>query len=708
MISIKREVLNKLHKNFNIKLNEQQQSAAFHVEGPAIVLAVPGAGKTTTMVVRIHNLINVSGINPENILTMTFSKASAKDMQERYIKLFGINEARGLVFSTIHSFALSVIRNYERKNTTRYQIIEGNMDSGVKANKASILKGLYKEINARYITEDEMEQLNNELGLVKNRRIDKRDFEKYKFETLNFSDIFSQYETFKRANNYIDFDDMLTFAYDILSSDKTLLSYYQKQYRYVLVDEGQDTSLIQHELIKTLVKPLNNIFLVADDDQSIYGFRGAEPKELKEFSRNYPGTIKYFIEKNYRSTKNIVSTANDFIKVNYDRELKNMNTDNETLEPIELRNFINEEEQLDYVYELLKEKHVTGSTAILYRNNISAMLLIDELNRRGIEFSVRDNKLHFLKHWFILDILCFINFSIDNSDINAFEKIYYRMEAYLPKAALDKLKLRYKSGENILEMLQKHCGLTREQMLKVQELQVRFDTLRTLRPAPAVEFINSVLNYGAYVKKYCRENNVSENNTDELLFILKRISSYTQTNIQFLSRMEELERIVGNAMYRGNKPIILSTIHGVKGLEFDNVIIIDLIEGKLPSRESIKRYEDDKDVSLLSEEARLFYVGMTRAKKRLLLATTSYKNGKKVSPSRYFKRVYEIVHPDEKFNEEVIEDDIVKKGNRVKHIIYGEGIVTDVKADKIHVDFVSGEDNIFPASTLGKYLFIVD
>lgn len=706
---IRKELLDKLHKNFNIKLNEQQQSAAFHVDGPAIVLAVPGAGKTTTMVVRIHNLINTNGITPENILTMTFSKASARDMQNRYIKLFGLREGKGLLFSTIHSFALSVIRNYERNNSLKYQIIEGNMDSTAKLNKVTILKGLFKDINKRYITEDEMEQLTNEMGLVKNRGIDKGDFKKYNFDTLNFSDIFSRYETYKRANNYIDFDDMLTFARDILSENRKILSYYQQQYKYVLVDEGQDTSPIQHELIKILVSPSNNIFLVADDDQSIYGFRGADPKELKEFSQNYPGAKKYFIENNYRSSKNIVNVANDFIKTNYDRELKNMVTDNEIHEPVELKNFINEEEQLAYLYEFLKKKHIRGSvsTAILYRNNISAMLLIDELERRSVEFSIRDNKQHFLKHWFVLDFICYINFSIDNSDLFSFEKIYYRMEAYLPKVALDKLKVKYKPGENILAILQDYCGLGREQILKVKELQVKFETLCTLAPTSAIEYINSVFGYGLYVKKYCKDNNVSENNTDEMLFILKRIASYTQSNVQFLCRMEELEKIVENAMYKNNKPITLSTIHGVKGLEFDNVVIIDLIEGKIPSRESIKRYEDDKDIALLSEEARLFYVGVTRARKGLLLSTISYKNGKKVNPSRYFKRVYEILHPGEKFNEETTENSI-NLGDKVNHIVYGEGEVIAVEEDKINVKFLSGKDSLFPIGTIGKYLFVID
>lgn len=709
MIKIKKEIVKKLHKDFDICLNEQQQAAAFHVDGPAIVLAVPGAGKTTTMVVRIHNLINISGVKPENILTMTFSKASAKDMQERYIRLFGLAEARGLVFSTIHSFALSVIRNYERKSNKKFVIIEGNTNNQSRANKISILKELYKLVNNRYITEDEMEQLNNELGLIKNRRLEKIDSSKHKFETPNFTEIFTRYEEYKRANNYIDFDDMLTFAYDILRQNDDMRSYYQKQYNYVLVDEGQDTSLIQHELISLLVMPYNNIFLVADDDQSIYGFRGADPKHLKEFSKNYPHTRKYFIEKNYRSTKEIVSVANAFIKINSDRELKNMVTDNGSGETVSLITVINEEEQLTILRDSIRAKKGKNTTAILYRNNASAMLLVDNLSRGDIAFSLRESRINFLKHWLVTDILAFIHFSIDNSDINAFEKIYYRMEAYLPKTALDKLKRDYKSG-NMLAELKTNFNLTVEQKLKAEELQRKFDVLRTLEPQSAINFVCYELNYGSYLKKYCKENNVSENNTDEIVFILKQLAAHTQSNVQFLSRVAELEQIVANASYKGDKSVVLSTIHGVKGLEFDHVIIIDLIEGKLPSGESIKKYEEEKDLSLLSEEARLFYVGITRAKKSLTLIASEYKNGKKVNPSRYYKRVYEIINPGQKLNQEAPDrkepEDRIRKGDRVRHLIYGEGRVTAVKNDKISVEFAKGMENLFPMSTLGKYLFL--
>lgn len=710
------EINNCLRKN-SINLNKQQCEAVLHVNGPAIVLAVPGAGKTTTMVVRIHNLVQNNGVAPENILTMTFSKASARDMRRRYITLFGDSNSEKLVFSTIHSFALSVIRNFERKNHVRYQIIEGDSNREKCIGKAALLKAIFKKVNNRYITEDEMDVLTNELGLVKNKLLTKKELLKLNCSTPKFGDIYQQYETFKNENNYIDFDDMLTFALDILHRDTELLVQYQKQYRYVLVDEGQDTSFVQHELIKTLVKPDDNLFLVADDDQSIYGFRGAEPGELMSFSSKYPKAVKYFIESNYRSTENIVCLSNEFIKVNCNREEKNMITNNKKSSPVCLVEMANELEQVNYICNYITKELGTSDGAILFRNNLSAVLLVDELYKQGVHFSMRDRKLNFFKNWIVMDIKCFLHFSLDPCDLTSFEKIYYRMEAYLPKAALDLLKEKHTPGVQVIDFLGKSYRFNNEQLLRLQNLTLGFKRINLLSPMDSVEWILSEMNYQTYLKKYCRENNVSEFGVDEILFILKQIARKHSTIVQFLNHLYELEAVIADSTYKDGSDVILSTIHGVKGLEFEHVIMMDLVEGKLPSGESLKRYEEQKDLSLLEEEARLFYVGMTRAKTNLVLMTTTTRSGKKASPSRYYKRVYELVNPGKKLN---VEGSIAKlknrlsdaykntgdihKGDRIKHSYYGLGVVTSIDRGKLFIKFENGKENVFPQSAAGKYI----
>lgn len=722
MFVINEAILKQLKLNFNIELNEQQRKAIIHRDGPAIVLAVPGAGKTTTMVVRIYMLIKVFGINPRSILTMTFSRASAKDMKDRYNKLFGNIEGEGVIFSTIHSFALSVIKSYERKAHEKFQIIEGTNGNETGVNKISILKRIFRDINNRYINEDELDKLCNDIGLVNNKMLKTSQFDKYEFDIDNFEEIYKKYNAFKLSNNYMDFDDMLTKALTILIENKDILSIYSNQYKYVLIDEGQDTSLIQHELVKLLVRPLNNLFLVADDDQSIYGFRGAEPKELKEFNKNYPGTKKYFIETNYRSTVNIVFAANEFIKMNDDREVKNMVAHTQRMKPIEIKTLYNDDEQISYLIDYITKKDksdsidIKKSTAILYRNNISALTLIDELDRKKIPFNMKDSKMFILKHWILLDILSFMAFSLNSNDLDAFEKIYYRMDAYLPKPILEYLKTKHKLSKPVLDTILEYPELIGDQLIKIYDLDNKFQRLRVLSPLEAIHFICNEFNYSSFIKKYCKEKNIPESNTDEIMFTIKTLSKATTTLVQFISRISELESIINQSTSNKNKnAIILSTIHSSKGLEFDRVIIMDLVDGKMPSGESVKKSEDELDDTLLSEEARVFYVGITRAKEELTLITLDFKNGKRVSMSRFLSRIDEIINPEKIVAESINKIKKFKKkentfvvfpiGTKVTHGHYGLGSVMASNKSEIKINFDKHGVKSFPSSACNKYIF---
>jgi DNA helicase II / ATP-dependent DNA helicase PcrA len=716
-------ILQQLKTSFNIELNGQQRQAIVHKDGPAIVLAVPGAGKTTTMVVRIYVLIKCFKINPRNILTMTFSKSSAKDMKERYSKLFGEAEAEGVVFTTIHSFALSVIKNYENKHNKKFYIIEGNEEVDGRKNKISILKNIYKEVNNSFIAEDELDQLCNDIGLVNNRMIHKDEFKKYNLNIDNFSEIYKRYSLYKLKNDYIDFDDMLTKAFNILKENKDILNFYRSQYKYVLIDEGQDTSLIQHELVKLLIKPKNNIFLVADDDQSIYGFRGADSAPLKEFGNNYPGTKKYFIETNYRSTQDIIKAANEFIKMNDDREIKNMITGSKKRKPICIRTLKNEEEQIDHIIDYINKTKDKKNIAILYRYNISAITLIDELYRRKVPFYMKDSKVYLLRHWIMLDILSFMRFSLDDSDLEAFEKVYYRMNVFLPKAMLVYLKNKHRTGQPVLKMLLQYENLQPEQLEKIIDLESKFKLLRKLKPLAAIDFLSSEFNYNNYLKKYCKENNFSENSTDEILYIIKYISKTILTLGGFIGRISELQNVITKSMLNKNSnAVTLSTIHGVKGLEFDNVILIDLVEGKMPSADSVKKLQEDKTRELFSEEVRIFYVGITRAREELTLITLDYKNGRKTEKSRFLTRLEYIINPRQFENgksktimeykephyeeKDSKDNNIILPDTRVRHPHYGEGTVIESDMHKIRINFNKHGSKEFPSSSINKYIFI--
>ena len=417
------------------KLNDQQKSAVLHKEGPAIILAVPGAGKTTVLIARTANLILNHAVNPRNILSITFSKASAHDMKDRFISMFGPSTGNNISFSTIHSFAFLLIREYARENALTLNLIEG---SNSNVSKSRLIKDIYRQVNNAFLTEDKLEELLNTIGFVKNMMIDVSDFEDHdNFKIKNFDKIFSAYENYKKENNLIDFDDMLTMSFDILRENPSILKKYQDRYEYVQVDEGQDTSKIQNEIIKLISSKNNNLFIVADDDQSIYGFRGAYPEELLVFEKKYPNAKVFFMEQNYRSTKNIVSVCDSFIKQNQKRYKKNLFTENESVNPVTITKLKRQEDQYEYILDEIKKTMNYAETAILFRNNISAISIIDYLDKHNIPIYMKDTKMHFFNHWVVLDIISFFNLAMDEGDQRSFEKIYYKMNAYISKIALN-------------------------------------------------------------------------------------------------------------------------------------------------------------------------------------------------------------------------------------------------------------------------------
>ena len=365
----------------NMELSIEQKNAINHVEGPALILAVPGAGKTTVLIHRTVNLILNHKVSPERILSITFSRASARDMKERFIKNFKDISTIPIQFSTIHSFCFNLIREYAYMSRIKFTLIE---EEKKQMNKYNLLKKIYLDINKEYITEEKLESLLNSIGYLKNMMLKVDDFVKHnKPDIDNFEAIYKTYEKYKRDNKLIDFDDMLTLSLEILHSNKYILDKYRAKYDFIQVDEGQDTSKIQMEIIKLLASPKNNLFIVADDDQSIYGFRGAFPKGLLNFQKYYPNGKLFFMEDNYRSSKNIVSVCNKFIKSNTMRYSKNIKTSNDYVEPINIIKVDSITHQYSKLIEELKNNDLS-KCCILYRNNLSSIGVMEILDRNQI------------------------------------------------------------------------------------------------------------------------------------------------------------------------------------------------------------------------------------------------------------------------------------------------------------------------------------
>ena len=613
-----------------MNLSKEQKKAISHIKGPALILAVPGAGKTTALIHRTANLILNNNISPEKILSITFSKASANDMKNRFNNLYGDISNIPVHFSTIHSFAYSLIREYAFKNRIRYTFIEDNRK---ELNKYNILKKIHYSLNQDYITEEKLESLINSIGYIKNMLITPEDFtSQFKTDIKNFKNMFYNYEKYKRAHNLIDFDDMLTLSLEVLQKDKYLLNKYRNRYDYIQVDEGQDTSKAQIEIIKTIAHPKNNLFIVADDDQSIYGFRGAYPKGLFNFNKIYKTGKVFYMEQNYRSSKNIVSVCNKFIKQNTLRYNKNVFTHNSFIEPINIIKINTLEEQYEYLVNELIGKSNYNNSAILYRNNISAIGIIEYLERNNIPFSMRDIRIKFFNHWVVQDILNFFSLAKNTSNIESFEKIYFKMKGFISKKQLNYIKtLNY--NHSIFDRLLDYPGLSRFYKKNFLELKLDFKKLSKIDPCEGICYIEKNLEYEDYLRESCMKFGHTLDFLKSILHFMKIIASKTKDLNEFVGRLKYLEYLCTQSK-NIKSGITLSTIHSAKGLEFENVYIIDLIEGDFPNTNSIDEFQKG-NIQALEEERRLFYVGMTRAKKHLSLITLNNRNDKEVNPSRF-------------------------------------------------------------------------
>lgn len=612
-----------------MNLSKDQKLAIEHTYGPALVLAVPGAGKTTVLVHRIYNLISNLKIKPKKILSITFSRASAKDMEERFYNLFPSLNRLDIHFSTIHAFCFRLIREYSYIQQINYHLIDGNTKG---PNKYNILREIYFSINQRHITEEKLESLVNIIGYTKNRMIDIDSYIRDKKPDIRrLKDIYIRYENIKRDNYLLDFDDILSISLEILQKNKYLLEKYRAKYDFIQVDEGQDTSKLQMEIIKLLAYPENNLFIVADDDQSIYGFRGAYPKNLLNFKDIYKDGRIFFMEENYRSSKNIVSICNKFIEYNSLRYDKTIYTNNPYVEPINIVKVNSIGEQYKYIIEDLKTHNMSNS-CILYRNNISSIGIIDYLEYKNIPFQIRDRSHKFFSHWLLKDIINLLYLARDNSRMDLYENLYYKIKGYISKKQINFAKT-LSSNLSVFDRILKYPGLNYPYKRRLRELKLDFKKISKLSPKEGIIYIEDNLEYKEYLKESSIKFGHTYNNLKTILFYLKLIASKCSNLDEFINRLRRI-RHLSSQSHNNPNALTLSTIHGAKGLEFERIYIIDLISGEFPSSASIEAFEKD-EIELLEEERRVFYVGMSRAKKYLSLITIDKIQDKKLQPSEF-------------------------------------------------------------------------
>lgn len=690
----KEKFLSYLRNNCNINLTNEQSEVVFNISGPMTVVAVPGSGKTTTLICRTANLILNHNVDPKKILGLSFSKASAMDMRSRFDNLFGNIVKNKVAFSTIHSFAYYVINNYSRRHNIKYTIIESKNSP---VNPTILLKNIYKKYNNDFISDDKLEELSSFIGYLKNIMVSFENTEIYKnnFPVPNFMQIYKEYELFKRKNNLLDYDDMLVKCYKILNEDIVILDFYRNLYDYIEVDECQDTSKIQQEIIKLISAPKFNLCIVGDDDQSIYSWRGAFSDGLLNFKKEYHKDGKlFFIQQNFRSDKNIVITANEFIKSNKKRYNKELFTENEEGNKIKFINTKDEYDQINFLVKNLKEKSNLRETTILYRNNISSIPIVDRLIQENIPFYIKDSVPSFFNSWVVKDILSFFELAFDLTNIDAFEKIYYKMKSYVKKDDLNILYTR-KIKESVFRTLYNNQGYSSANY-RLKSFEEKFMKLSSLSGYKAINFIRYELNYEDYMMDYCDKFKFNINNVQTILSILAMVLSSCPTLEDIEGKLIYLKDEMEKSKYKGKfNGVTLSTMHSCKGLEFDTVYIIDLIEDIIPSPESLDKSKKD-DYSDFEEETRLMYVAITRARKNLYLINTLTRNNKKCTPSIFVEKLYKISHKDSSYrntmveNESFIQSISLKEGTIIEHNSFGIGKILSINKDIITISFENG------------------
>lgn len=665
-----------LENRYKIKLNTEQKQAVIHNTGPALVLAGPGSGKTTVITARTAYLILELGVRPENILTMTFNKAAQLEMEDRFNRIYGSDIGRKVHFATMHRVCNLIVRDYERKQGKVLKRIEGEEDT--KLSKHIILRGIYQEVNQCRISDDELENLISEISLVKNNMV--KDFTNFESNTKSFESIFKAYEEYKKANLLMDFDDMLTFAYSILLKCPDILSYYREKYKYLQIDEGQDLSKIQFEILKLLVPSQPNIFIVADDDQSIYGFRGAAPEYILNIKQQFCDCREYLLETNYRSTKNIVDISSKFIKKNIKRFDKNHRTFNEPLKDPEIEQFKDEEEQTKFIIDKVNKEVRTGrSIGMLYRNNLSSIALVDIFEREGLEFKVKQSKLFFFEHWLVQDILAFFNFALNQCDIDSFTRIYYKMNRFISKNMLENaVNLGYK--ESIIDGMLKDGNLKQFQIKRLQDLKIEFKKLSKRSPLDALDYIENNFMFFDNVRDYCENTGQVFDYVYGFYGILRNVAKGCLSLETFLQRIEKLKDIFRSPPKAKNGAVTLTTMHSSKGLEYDVVLLIDLIESEIPGVKA----SQEENRALLEEERRLFYVAMTRARKELYLLSPINKSGIPMPRSIFVNEVQKLIYKSTAQE--------IGEGMVITHKKFGEGVVAGIYESRdlktmVEIDF---------------------
>lgn len=611
-------------EKYNITLNEQQKKAATTINGAVLLLAVPGSGKTTTLITRLGYMIEECNINPSEILTLTYTVAATNDMKDRYAQMFGKDAADKVEFRTINGICAKIIMYYGQViNKTPFQLVQD------EKNTNKFLTKIWTKYNREYPTESDIKNIRTAITYIKNMLMNDDEIKAlstWPYPDIPLIEIYNGYCKAMRENKLIDYDDQLVYAYKILNLYPNILKHFSDIYKYICVDEAQDTSKIQHKIIQMLANAgNNNIFMVGDEDQSIYGFRAAYPQALLDFEKIYNDAIILLMEKNYRSNNEIVNVADAFIQKNKFRHPKNIISTHSEDGSVSILKYKSRNEQYNKLEKILcSQSH--NNTAILYRENDSCIPIIDILDKNNIAFSLKGGDFTFFSNRLVIDIINIIKFAYEPQNTELFMQIYFKLGLFINRNQALQM-CEYSKNKNIpilLSAARMNIGyepiFNSSQIEKIHDAYQSFLMIskKNIYAKQVVSYIYYEMNYEEYAIK-C---NLDRNKYDILNIIASSLQMQSaRALIERISYIYNLIKISSNKF----SGIILSTIHSSKGLEYDDVYIIDVSDGVYPRNvteySSYMSENTKKEYETYEEERRMYYVAMTRARKNLCICT---------------------------------------------------------------------------------------
>ena len=654
------------------KLNENQLKAVNHLDGPCMVLAGPGSGKTRVITYRIANMVVNKNIKPTSILAISFTKASSIEMKNRALSLSNDFRMNKVTYGTFHSVFFRILRYFENYN------IESILD---EKTKRIGLKNILKGLNIENADDDEtIGQVINEISYVKNELMDKRDFKSEVLTNDEFIKVYNFYEEYKQQMNKIDFDDMLIKTYELLKNNKAALDRVRSVYRYILVDEFQDINKVQFEALKLIANPSNNIFVVGDEDQSIYGFRGSRPDFLLEFEEYFSNTKKVLLDINYRSKGEIIDIANRLIEKNTNRYEKVIKCGQGNGAKVNYISPEDSEEEAVYIAKDIKNKVQEDYTeytdfAVIYRTNIQSRALVDVFMDMRIPFVVKDSIVTIYDHWAAQDILAYLRIGVNPNSNKDWIRIINKPFRYISKDNLNLIK----DEPDFINSLINKCDLHPKQVKTINDLDIDISYVKGLNPKNAISYIRTTLDYDRYILDYCANRKIKTNGLIEILNELESSATNFKTIQEYLEHIERVKsEIVDNKNNKETDGVIFTTMHSAKGLEFKNVYFIGANEGTIPHEKSYEIDDEEKKNDQIEEERRLMYVAITRAEENICISSPINKYGKRVSKSRF---VEDIKAPTKK------EMDSITIGDRIYHKKFKEGIIVEKNGDSIKIRF---------------------